>query len=209
MTTPHPGPKCGARKRQGPGVCGQAAGWGTSHPGHGPCKLHGGSTWAHTVRAERERLVEEMRTLGVPEHVPPVEGLLDELAKTRGELSYLRETVIAKGERDPESLFRGTKLVRRKDDGSGNVETTTEVAPGLSVEMQTYRDWKRLYLDQVAVAVARGVKERQIELMERAAVLQAQIVVAALDAAGVTGDARIAGLTAARSQFAVMSGLIS
>ena len=32
---------CGAANRRG-GTCGQAAGWGTDHPGTGRCKLHGG-----------------------------------------------------------------------------------------------------------------------------------------------------------------------
>lgn len=35
---------CGARKKQGPGLCARPAGWGTDHPGEGRCKLHGGAT---------------------------------------------------------------------------------------------------------------------------------------------------------------------
>lgn len=35
-------PVCGARKRQGPGICRRPAGWGTGHVGEGRCKLHGG-----------------------------------------------------------------------------------------------------------------------------------------------------------------------
>lgn len=35
---------CDAKKHQGEGTCRQAAGWGTSHPGSGHCKLHGGAT---------------------------------------------------------------------------------------------------------------------------------------------------------------------
>lgn len=35
---------CGAKKRQGEGHCTRPAGWGTPHPGYGPCKLHGGSS---------------------------------------------------------------------------------------------------------------------------------------------------------------------
>jgi len=38
------GQQCGARKHQGAGLCAKPAGWGTSHPGFGSCKLHGGST---------------------------------------------------------------------------------------------------------------------------------------------------------------------
>ena len=48
--------KCGGKKRQGEGFCGQAAGHGTSHPGVGRCKLHGGSTPTQEVGAQREEL---------------------------------------------------------------------------------------------------------------------------------------------------------
>lgn len=34
---------CGKKNRAG-NPCARPAGWGTPHPGHGPCKLHGGST---------------------------------------------------------------------------------------------------------------------------------------------------------------------
>ncbi len=40
----HGGPKCGANKKQGRGICEQGAGWGTDHPGDGRCKLHGGKS---------------------------------------------------------------------------------------------------------------------------------------------------------------------
>ena len=50
-------PLCGARKRQSEGTCKHPAGWGTSHPGDGPCKLHGGAT-THVARASRARLLE-------------------------------------------------------------------------------------------------------------------------------------------------------
>jgi len=38
---------CGRTKRDGSGEsCGLPAGWGTDHPGEGPCKLHGGNAGA-------------------------------------------------------------------------------------------------------------------------------------------------------------------
>lgn len=44
MTEPKgTGIPCGGKKRNGSGLCTQAAGWGTDHPGFGKCKLHGGS----------------------------------------------------------------------------------------------------------------------------------------------------------------------
>jgi hypothetical protein len=58
------GPKCGANRKSG-GTCGQAAGWGTDHPGVGTCKLHGGSTptgrkHAETLRQEAWARIMEM-----------------------------------------------------------------------------------------------------------------------------------------------------
>ena len=44
MPAPHDTRHCGAKKRQGDGTCTLTAGWGTDHVGHGPCKLHGGSS---------------------------------------------------------------------------------------------------------------------------------------------------------------------
>lgn len=52
---------CGAKVRKGTATCRQPAGWGTSHPGVGACKLHLGTTSQATARAEelaRERALE-------------------------------------------------------------------------------------------------------------------------------------------------------
>ena len=52
-----PGEKrvCGARKKQGTGICTRPAGWGTDHVGFGNCKLHGGSTPNGSKHAASER----------------------------------------------------------------------------------------------------------------------------------------------------------
>jgi hypothetical protein len=44
VATLHDSRHCGANKRQSEGTCTRPAGWGTPHPGYGPCKLHGGSS---------------------------------------------------------------------------------------------------------------------------------------------------------------------
>jgi hypothetical protein len=43
---PHGHPPCPAKKKtsQGGGPCNRYAGWGTDHPGQGPCRTHGGMT---------------------------------------------------------------------------------------------------------------------------------------------------------------------
>jgi len=54
---------CGATTRNG-GPCGQAAGWGTPHPGTGRCKLHGGAAPNAIRAAEVEQAREAVVTLG-------------------------------------------------------------------------------------------------------------------------------------------------
>lgn len=56
ITGGHDSSLCGAKRRQGEdgATCRRPAGWGTTHVGRGPCKLHGGATWSHTVVAQRE-----------------------------------------------------------------------------------------------------------------------------------------------------------
>jgi hypothetical protein len=64
------GLQCGARKRQGAGLCSQPAGWGTTHPGFGACKLHGGSTpGAVKAAAEAEGIYLLGKMVGIREPV--------------------------------------------------------------------------------------------------------------------------------------------
>lgn len=50
-----PGENCNARRTDGSGYCGQPAGWGTDHTGHGRCKYHGGST-----ENQEKKVIEEL-----------------------------------------------------------------------------------------------------------------------------------------------------
>ncbi|MGH9046763.1 MAG: hypothetical protein ACRDVW_05550 [Acidimicrobiales bacterium] len=87
---------CGARKRQSEGICTLAAGWGTSHPGTGRCKLHGGSTRNHRVSAARQATEAEARDLlerlGEPQPLgDPIEELLRVGAEVLAYQDVLRE----------------------------------------------------------------------------------------------------------------------
>jgi hypothetical protein len=57
------GPICGARTRapsRRGRPCRKPAGWGTGHLGYGPCRLHGGSTRAHVMKAAVDQIRDEM-----------------------------------------------------------------------------------------------------------------------------------------------------
>ena len=76
-------PRCGAKKRQGPGLCGQTAGWGTDHPRKGRCKLHGGST---PIKHGRYSKVSDVR----------LASLIAELEADPVPLDVLQELVVAR-----------------------------------------------------------------------------------------------------------------
>lgn len=69
--------KCNV-SRKGNRPCRRGAGWGTTHPGRGPCKLHGGATRNHVKRYARLDAVEQARKfLDDPElDIDPLEAAL-------------------------------------------------------------------------------------------------------------------------------------
>jgi hypothetical protein len=81
------GARCGAKKKQSEGFCTQFKGWGTDHPGDGPCKLHGGATRNHrnaaVVRQVEDGARRALADLGVS---TPVVNPLLELQQLAGEI---------------------------------------------------------------------------------------------------------------------------
>lgn len=80
-------PICGARKKQGEGVCHQKAGWGTDHLGQGKCKLHGGASrritgrWSKVVNEHVAKYLEELEEDENPLDVIPDLQLLRALLR--------------------------------------------------------------------------------------------------------------------------------
>lgn len=84
-------PRCGARKRGSSGYCGQAAGWGTSHPGIGHCKLHGGSTPNQKTKADLDRLDQSAKTLLGRMDLVPLDDPIGQLQKLAAEVVAFQE----------------------------------------------------------------------------------------------------------------------
>lgn len=163
MTTPHPGPKCGRTKRSDGTPCGQAAGWGTDHPGIGACKLHGGSAPSGRVAAQREAAQAAVRTLGLPLDIDPATALLDEVRRTAGHVTWLGERI---AELAPNDLVQGVRGIRRRQGPDGD-DVTTEAGPAVSVWLDLYQRERRHLVAVCAAAVAAGVAERQVRLAEQ------------------------------------------
>ncbi len=168
MTTTGPPPRrdrlppCGAKTRSeaaGGRPCQRPAGWGTAHPGDGPCKLHGGSTPSH-VHAARARAADAaVATYGARRDVDPITALLDLIATSAGAVAWLAERV---AEVDAAGLVVGVAEQRIDADGAKTVIIRSQPSVWLSIY-----DRERRFLVSVCAEVLRhGVDERIVRLAE-------------------------------------------
>ena len=94
--------KCGAKKKKGGGLCGNAAGMGTDHVGYGRCKYHLGSTEKHSKTAHEEAALDfAMYALGAEEQIDPLEGQLLAVRLAAGSVAYYRLRLTAYGPDKP------------------------------------------------------------------------------------------------------------
>lgn len=170
--------KCGAKSRQGTGACQHEAGWGTSHPGFGSCKQHGGSTRAGTVRAVKDEMSQRAVPMGTPIETDPFDALLKCIWISAGEVQYCSERI---AELDPTEV-----LVRFSESQVGDqisyVKTSTEV------QLHAWIIARRHALDALAryskMAIDAGVAERQVALAERVGGMIGSLVSAVLGELG-------------------------
>lgn len=85
MTDPQTCADFGGRRSNGQ-PCGRRAGFGTSHPGHGKCKSHGGNVPGAAAKSERA-LADDMARVWIGQVVdaPPIDNPLRALAILAGE----------------------------------------------------------------------------------------------------------------------------
>lgn len=155
------GPLCGANKRQGEGTCTQTAGWGTSHPGEGSCKLHGGSTRTVSKGARRVLLERQARKALADFDLEPVTNPLEALQQHAAEVMSLRDYL-----RDQVSRLEAL----RYEGGSGE-----QVRAELAAYQAALRDttavltaMARLDLDDRIVKINTRISEQQAELVVQA-----------------------------------------
>ncbi len=79
---------CGARGRQTGEPCQHQAGWGTPHLGYGMCKMHGGSTTAHRIRASKLQAAELPILMGMPLETEPHDALMQAVWLMAGSVEY-------------------------------------------------------------------------------------------------------------------------
>lgn len=83
--------KCGAKRSsknpENKGLyCRNTAGWGTTHPGIGKCKYHGGNLPTHQAHAAKEAAIKFM---GAPKEISPIDAIMWCIHITAGEVEWL------------------------------------------------------------------------------------------------------------------------
>lgn len=177
--------RCGGTNRQG-APCGHPAGWGTSHPGSGNCKHHGGSSPNGRKHAVAEQARAELARLDVP----PVEDPLSELARVCGQVLAWKDMLAAK--------VNALTSLRYEGEGSGE-QLRAEVAL-----------WERALdrCERFLTAMARlNIDERLASISEARAEVIITVFTVALERAGIEGDLLDTVLTAADEEFARQAGI--
>jgi hypothetical protein len=191
-------PRCGGMKRKG-GRCTLPAGWGTSHPGAGTCKLHGGATPQAEVNGLA--LLARRDALMGPLSIEPQDAILECIRISAGEVAYASERISELSAEQLVSEPRRT-LARKTDDGT--VQEVRLDPPELHVWIRVRQHAMDRLVNYSFAALKAGVDERRVKIAEQQGVLLAQAVQGILRELGVEslpGAARIA-----RKHLTLVSG---
>ncbi|GAB2331733.1 hypothetical protein [Streptomyces variabilis] len=171
----HDGPehaKCGAKKRKGGGACGQTAGWGTDHPGTGPCKLHGGTTRAHVTAARTVIAQRAVATYGLPRDIDPAAALLEEVHRTAGHVAWLARKVAEL--RDDDLTWGITQETEKAATAFPGTDTKATARPSIWLEL--YHRERRHLVQVSKAALDAGISERLVRLAEQQGVMLAEVI---------------------------------
>lgn len=175
VTPIHDGRYCGGKKHQGEGTCTQTAGWGTSHPGVGRCKLHGGSNPIAARAGELALAEKQARELfgKVVPNPPTVENPLAAFAEVAGRVLAWMELM--------DSLLDDLRRATREDFFGGE-----QVQP----IVELYERSMDRAANVLAMYARLRIDERLAEITEKQKLTVVRAIEAALDEIGVTDDAR-------------------
>ncbi|MDG4791997.1 hypothetical protein O7626_39985 [Micromonospora sp. WMMD1102] len=157
-------------------LCTRPAGWGTSHPGIGKCKLHGGNTPDHVTHGQKERARQAVATFGLPRQVDPRDALLEEVYRTAGAVDWLHQQVQAL--RADDVIWGKAEEVEKQAGEFPGTDTTSKAAVHVWVQL-----WQaeRAHLVKVAKeAISAGIEERRVRLAEQQGALLAGAIRAIL-----------------------------
>jgi hypothetical protein len=152
-------------------------------------------------------LEEAMPMLGSPIATDPGQGILEEIARSRGHIAFLERKLI---EMDEAELVMTTDTIeeeRSGGPGGGYSLKRKENRQAISPWWALYERERRHFASVCAAAVRAGVEERRIRIAERQQdVLEAAFVAAIADLGLDPHDSRVRKVLGARLQQAIESG---
>jgi hypothetical protein len=173
-------PLCGSKKKQGAGTCRREAGWGTSHPGTGHCKIHGGSTPGGTLYAAKQ----EVAIMGREIDLTPAEGLLLCVRIAAGEVGYCTQRIgdLVEGQEYEQTKREKTvTYISKQGEAAGGVIETEDVEERqLNVWIRMRQSCTDRLAKYAKMALDAGVAERQVRLAEQQGAMIAEILRAVL-----------------------------
>jgi hypothetical protein len=152
---------CGGHNRAGE-PCGKTAGFGTSHPGFGNCKHHGGASPSGNAHAAR--LEAETRALKVGDEVPvdPGEALLWAVRVSSGALEVVRQKLAELQEGQSPTAAQILALVKVLGTETDRVTRIAKVASEAGVEERRLQ-LDSLRLDKLAEAIQAAISDAALD----------------------------------------------
>lgn len=186
-------PRCGAKNwGNRPGIklrpgekprlkgspCGMRRGWGTTHPGIGRCKYHGGTSPTHRRSAAKVQLANDLRELAIPDQVNPIQSLYEAV-------------------RISSWIELGLRGALQRADHLAGADHLGDERPAVIFQMHAAALRRKAEIAKMAVDA--GLDSRMVQLAEREAEVMHRALLAGLAAGGVTtAKAREAALEAVR-----------
>lgn len=141
-------------------ICLNGAGKGTTHPGVGKCKLHGGSTRNHSRFAEVETARRQVELWGGRRDIHPADALIELVGWKAAEVGYWRFRVSEIAEED---LTYGVTKHEDGYDGTGPKRQTTEEAkPHIALVM--LRAAEQDLASYAAAALKAGAEAARVQI---------------------------------------------
>ena len=181
---------CGAKTKAG-GNCQRPAGWGTTHPGAGNCKLHGGASPNGELHGNLELAKREAAVMGQPLPVDPGDALLQCIQIAAGEVQYasLRIAELDDDQAVVEQRQVKTRPLSEGKDGEDPHTTVEEVTTSTTAELHIWIRVRQQAMDRLvnysSVAIKAGLEERRVKIAEQTGQLIASAVRGILEELGV------------------------
>lgn len=181
---------CGAKLPNRDGTCRAPSGRGTTHPGWGRCKVHGGATESHIEAAHMAQAAATAQLFGVPRDVDPITGMLETYHATMGMLDAIEAMCM---QLLPAEVVWGVVKEKRigEQGGEGDDNLTPverEYAPGVHIWVKLLADWHDRAFSEAERILKLDLDSRRVELAQSH--IAAMVSILLSSDLGLTGDQR-------------------